>query len=99
MKKRGLFLLCSFILLLNKFSLYASKVSLPSSQFAGDSADSGALLGSYKALADKAISIAFIIAAVPVLWLLATHSPRSKKALIGYIVSILAYYGVISKFV
>ena len=99
MRKKGLLLLFSFILLLNKFTLYASKVSMPAPQFAGDSGDSSALLGSYKSLADKAISIAFIIAAVPVLWLLATHSPRSKKALIGYIVSILAYYGVISKFV
>lgn len=86
--------------MLNTTFLYATgSVSLPKSQFLGDSGDSSALLGEYKGLTDKAISIAFVIAAVPVLWLLATNSPRAKKAVIGYIVSIIVYYGVIEKFI
>lgn len=95
MKKKILFLSCYFILLLDILTLHA--VSLPASQFAEDS-DSGTLLGSYKSIADKAISISFLIGAVPVLWLLATNSQRSKKAVIGYIAAIAVYYGVIEKF-
>jgi len=87
-------------MLLNTVALYATgSVSLSSPQFLGDSGDSSALLGQYKGITDKAISIAFVIAAVPVLWSLATNAPRAKKAVISYIVAIIVYYGVIEKII
>jgi len=53
MKKKISFILCSIILLLNTTFLYATgSVSLPKSQFLGDSGDSSALLGEYKGLTE-----------------------------------------------
>ena len=94
-----LFILCNILVLFDTIALYAGTVSMGATKFNGDSGNSGALLGEYKSLADKGISIAFVIAAVPVLFAIVRNTPQAKKAVIGYIVAIIAYYGVIQKII
>jgi len=70
-------------------------IDLPAVKFNSDTSTVNGLTGKYREIVNQIINIAFVIAGVPVVWQLATGSPKAKKSIISYLAAMGIYYGVL----